>query len=159
MRETTVDSLDLKLLRALAEDGRASHVVLGDRIGLSASAVARRQRSLEESGLIAGYRAVIGLKALGLGTTVIVRITLDSQSEEALSAFETAVARCPSVIRCFLMAAADDYLVLVAARDIADYERIHTVELSRLPHVARLQSSFALREVVDRPMPIDALTR
>lgn len=154
-----LDRLDLKLLAALVRNGRASHVELSETIGLSATALARRQRQLEDDGLIAGYRAVVGMKALGLATTVIVRITLVSQAEEALSEFETAISACPSVVRCYLMAAADDYLVIVAARDIADYERIHKAELSRLPHVARLQSSFALREVVDRPMPTDALTR
>ncbi|MEW5421746.1 Lrp/AsnC family transcriptional regulator [Amorphus sp. 3PC139-8] len=154
-----LDRLDLKLIEALAQDGRASHVELGERIGLSPSAVARRQRHLEDIGFIEGYRATVGLKALGLGNTVIVRIALDSQAEEALTTFEAAIAKCPSVLKCYLMAAADDYIVIVSVRDIADYERIHTVELSRLPHVARLQSSFALRSVVDRPMPTDALRR
>jgi DNA-binding Lrp family transcriptional regulator len=151
-----LDRLDLKLIDALADAGRASHVELAERIGLSPTAVARRQRLLEESGVIAGYRAVLGLKALGMTATVIVRITLDSQSEEALSAFEAAIVTCPSVTRCFLMAGGDDYLVIVAARDIEDYEHIHKSQLSRLPHVARIQSSFALRDVVDRSVPVGA---
>ncbi|MGX1306862.1 Lrp/AsnC family leucine-responsive transcriptional regulator [Amorphus suaedae] len=151
-----LDRLDLKLIDALADTGRASHVELAERIGLSATAVARRQRLLEESGVIAGYRAVLGLKALGMTATVIVRITLDSQSEEALSTFETAIITCPSVTRCFLMAGSDDYLVIVMARDIEDYEHIHKSQLSRLPHVARIQSSFALRDVVDRSVPVGA---
>jgi Lrp/AsnC family leucine-responsive transcriptional regulator len=64
---------------------------------------------------------------------------------------------CPSVVRCFLMSGSDDYLVIVLARDIEDFERIHRTELSRLPRVARIQSSFAMREVVDRAVPPNVL--
>ena len=119
----------------------------------SATAVARRQRALEEAGLIRGYQAVLDLGRFGLGTTVVVRITLESQSDEALKAFEAGVLDCPSVVRCFLMSGSDDYVVIVLARDIEDFERIHRTELSRLPRVARLESSFALREVVTRAVP------
>ena len=85
--------------------------------------------------------------------TVLVRIALDSQSEEALRSFEAGVAACPSITRCFLMSGADDYLAIVLAKDIEDFERIHRTELSRLPRVARIQSSFAIREIVDRAVP------
>lgn len=149
----TPDRLDLALLRELARDGRATHAELSLRVGLSPTACARRVRALEEAGLIRGYAAALDLRGLGLGTTVLVRITLDSQSEEALERFEAAVRDCPSVVRCFLMSGSDDYLVTVLARDIADFERVHKTELSRLPRVARIRSSFALREVVNRGAP------
>jgi DNA-binding Lrp family transcriptional regulator len=110
-----------------------------------------------EEGLIEGYQAVLGLKALGLGTTVMVRITLESQSEDALETFERAVVKCASVVRCLLMSGSDDYLVTVIARDIEDFERIHTSQLSRLPRVSRIQSSFAIRNVVNRSFPPAAL--
>ncbi len=86
----------------------------------------------------------------GLSTTVLVRVTLESQNEEALKSFEAAVIDCPSVVRCFLMSGSDDYIVIVLARDIEDFERIHRTELSRLP---RIQSNFAMREVVNRAVP------
>ena len=89
----------------------------------------------------------------GLSTTVLVRVTLESQNEKALKSFEAAVIDCPSVVRCFLMSGSDDYIVIVLARDIEDFERIHRTELSRLPRVARIQSSFAMREVVNRAVP------
>jgi DNA-binding Lrp family transcriptional regulator len=79
----------------------------------------------------------------------MVHIALESQSEEALNGFERAVAKCPSVVQCFLMSGSDDYLVIVLTRDIEDFEHIHKSQLSRLPRVARIQSSFALRHVVD----------
>ena len=97
--------------------------------------------------------------ALGLTMTALVQISLKSQSEELLAAFEKAVAAAPSVISCHLMSGEDDYMLMVLARDLADFERIHRHELSRLPGVTRLRSSFALREVKSRALPDTLLTR
>lgn len=152
-----LDRIDRAILTVLAEDGRISHADLSARVGLSPTACARRQRTLEESGVIAGYHATLGLDRLGYGTTVMVHITLDSQAEDALDAFERAVVRCPSVVRCLLMSGSDDYIIAVGVRSIADFERIHRTELACLPHVARVQSSFALREVINRAAPPAAL--
>jgi Lrp/AsnC family leucine-responsive transcriptional regulator len=152
-KEAELDRIDRAILRELAQDGRISHADLSERVGLSSTACARRIAALEDEGLLRGYQAVLDLSRLGLSTTVIVRIALDSQSEEALDAFEHAVAKSPSVLRCFLMSGSDDYLVTLLARDLEDFGRIHRTELSRLPHIARIQSSFALREVVNRRVP------
>jgi len=154
----TLDRIDVSLLREVTSNARCSHVELAERVGLSSTACARRLAALEQEGLIEGYQAVLGLRALGLGTTVIVRITLESQSEEALKAFESAVIKCASVVRCLLMSGSDDYLLTVLVRDIEDFERIHKTQLSRLPRVARIQSSFAIRSVVDRSFPPAALS-
>jgi len=148
-----LDRHDRSLLRELSGEGRASHADLSQRVGLSSTACARRIRALEDAGVIKGYAATLDFGRLGIGTTVLVRITLDSQSEEALHKFEGAVGRCTSVIRCFLMSGSDDYLVTVLARDIGDFEHIHRTQLSRLPHVAHIHSSFAMRKVVDRAAP------
>jgi len=152
-----IDRIDRSILRELVRNGRITHAELAERVGLSSTASARRQRALEEAGFITGYQAVLGLDRLGYSTTVIVRIALDSQSEDALDAFETAVVECPSVVRCFLMSGSDDYIVAVNAQSITDFERIHRTELARLPHIARIQSSFALREIVNRGIPPAAL--
>jgi Lrp/AsnC family leucine-responsive transcriptional regulator len=149
----SLDRLDLAILSALVADGRATQTEISERVGLSSTAVARRQKALEEQRLIRGYEAILDLALFGLATTILVRISLESQSEEALQAFEAAVVNCPSVVRCFLMSGSDDYIVTVLARDINDYERIHKTELSRLPRVARIHSSFAIREVVNRSAP------
>lgn len=154
-----LDRIDIALLNALARNARASHVELGEEVGLSSTACARRLKQLEQRGVIAGYHATLGLKELGFSTTVIVRITLESQSEEALNAFEKAVARCPSVVQCLLMSGDDDYLLTVLARDIEDFEHIHKGQLSTLPRVSRIHSSFALREVINRHAPPTALDR
>ena len=157
MKETELDAIDRAILGALLEDGRLSQVELAERIPLSATAIARRIRALEEEGVIQGYQARINRQALGLAMTVIVQIGLKSQNEDLLKAFEEAIARAPSVVSCHLMSGEDDYLVTVMARDLADFERIHKEQLSRLPGVARLKSSFALRDVTSKPLPASCL--
>jgi DNA-binding Lrp family transcriptional regulator len=146
----SIDTLDLSILRVLLEEARISHVDLGEKVGLSSTACARRMKQLETAGVVRGYQALVDARSLGVGATVIVRITLDGQTEEELTRFERAVAGCPEVFSCYLMSGTDDYLVMVAARDIADYERIHKDVLSRIPGVSRIQSSFTLRQIINR---------
>lgn len=157
MNEVELDALDRAILRALIEDGRLSQVELAERIPLSPTAIARRIRALEERGVIQGYRARISRRALGLSVMVMVHIGLTSQNEDLLEAFEKTVASAPSVVSCRLMSGEDDYLLTVLARDLTDYERIHKEQLARLPGVARLKSSFVLREATERPLPASCL--
>jgi Lrp/AsnC family leucine-responsive transcriptional regulator len=157
MNEIDLDALDRAIIGALLEDCRLSQVELAERIPLSATAIARRIRALEEKGVIQGYQARISRQALGLTMTVIVQISLKSQNEDLLKSFEEAVAGAPSIVSCHLMSGEDDYLVTVLARDLADFERIHKEQLSRLPGVVRLKSSFALRQVANKPLPASCL--
>ena len=158
MTSQPLDTLDRSILAALLEDGRLSQVQLAERVPLSPTAIARRIRALEEAGVIEGYQARISRQALGLTMTVMVSISLKSQSEERLAAFEKAVAAASSIVSCHLMSGEDDYVLTILARDLADFERIHKEELSRLPGVARLKSSFAMREVKNRPLPTSSLS-
>jgi Lrp/AsnC family transcriptional regulator, leucine-responsive regulatory protein len=154
-----LDARDLAVLTELLRDARISHTELADRVGLSPSACARRMSALSDAGIITGHQAVIDLARLGLSTTVSIRITLSQQSEDALDAFEHAIAQCASVTSCFLMTGSDDYLVTIVVRDIEDFEEIHRHQLSRLPGVARIQSSFAIRKIVQRAVPPSALLK
>ncbi len=143
-----LDDADLRILRALRQDGRMTNAALAEAVGLSQSACLRRLRLLERSGVIRGYTAIIDEPAERETVTVIVQITLDRQTEEHLSRFEAAVRRLPEVRECYLMTGMSDYLLRVEARDAADYERIHKEQLSRLPGVQRIQSAFAIRSVI-----------
>ena len=120
---------------------------LAQAVGLSPSACLRRVRELEAAGTIAGYVALVDRKAAGKPTDVFVEITLQAQSEDVLSAFEAAVRTIEDVRECHLMSGDADYLLRVATGGAADFERIHREHLSRLPAVARMRSSFALRTV------------
>lgn len=148
-----LDRLDYKILRTLVANGRATQQELGDAAGLSPSAAYRRQKALEDAGIVRAYRADLNLTRMGMGATVMVTITLDSQSEEAMLAFEEAVKESPSILRCHLMSGRNDYLLTVRAASIEDYELIHRQEIARLPRVARIETAFALREVVNRSVP------
>ena len=145
-----VTPIDLAILDELKVDGRITNLELAERVGLSPSACLRRVRNLEERGVIIGYRAMIDRAALGQGTSVFVEISLSSQQEGVLDAFEAAVVAHPSVLSCHLMAGDADYLVHVGCADVADYEQLHRTHLAQLPGVARIRSSFSLREVVSR---------
>lgn len=152
-----LDSTDRKILREVVRDARISQMALAEKVGLSPTACTRRLTALEKKGVIKGYAAEIDASELGYMMTVHVHITLDKQSEDALSAFEREIAKCPDVVSCYLMSGNDDYLVHVQARDMEDYERIHKQHLSRMPGVARLHSSFAMRSVVKRGVSVSAL--
>lgn len=145
-----LDAIDLSILKALQKDGRMSNATLAETVGLSPSACSRRLDILEKSAVIRGYHARISNEALGHTVTVIVHMSLSGQSEKILAEFEAAVKRCPNVLVCYLMSGEYDYLLRIAAKDLADYERIHKQWLSAMPHVIKINSSFALREVVDR---------
>jgi Lrp/AsnC family transcriptional regulator, leucine-responsive regulatory protein len=153
----SIDRLDHHLLAVLSRRGRASSIELAEAVHLSPTAVARRQRALEDAGVIRGYSADVDAAAFGLRTTVVVQISLKSQSESDLAEFEQAVRNCDSVVQCFLMSGTDDYVLTLLVRDLPDFERVHKTQLSRLPHIARIQSSFALREIVRRALPADML--
>ncbi|MBE7183735.1 MAG: Lrp/AsnC family transcriptional regulator [Methylobacterium mesophilicum] len=144
------DRIDLAIMDALQRDGRMSNAALAEKVGLSQSASSRRLDLLERSGVIAGYHARISPAAMGNRMTAIVHISLSGQFEKTLSDFEAAVKRCPNVLSCHLMSGEYDYILRIAARDLQDYERIHKEWLTAMPHVTKINSSFALREVVDR---------
>jgi Lrp/AsnC family leucine-responsive transcriptional regulator len=148
---STLDTIDVAILRALQEDGRMSNADLAERIGLSPSACSRRLDNLQKSGVISGYHARLSNKALDYKMMIIVHISLSGQFAKTLQEFEAAVKRCPNVLVCYLMSGEYDYILRVAAKDLEDYERIHRDWLSALPHVVKINSSFALREIVDRP--------
>lgn len=149
------DKIDREILRALQQDGRLANVDLADRVNLSASACSRRVLALEQNGHITGYHADIDDAALGAAVHVIVMITLSGQSADKIGAFEDAVHKVPNVVVCYLMTGEHDYLLRVAVRDVADFERIHKEQLSALPNVVKMESSFTLREVVNRPLAVE----
>lgn len=143
----SLDSTDRKILAALQRKGRMSNADLSERVNLSPSACHRRVQRLEADGYIRDYVALLDSRKLGVPTTVFVEITLQGQADEVLEAFEKAVARIPDVLECHLMAGTADYILKVVAENTEDFARIHRQYLARLPGVAQMQSSFALRTV------------
>lgn len=144
-----MDRFDIALLEALQADSRRSIAELGDAVGLSSSACHRRIRALEDSGHITGYGARLSPERIGLGLHAFVEISLTSQSQDAMERFERAVDDFPEILECALMAGRADYLLRVAAADLAGFDAIHRDCLARLPGVSAIRTSFVIRRIRD----------
>ena len=143
----SLDQTDHRSLRVLQKQGRISNAELSEKVNLSPSACHRRVHRLETAGYVRDYVALLDPRKMNLPTTVFVESTLSAQADEVLDAFEKAVARVPHVLECHLMAGTADYILKVVVADTDDFARIHRQQLARLPGVAQMQSSFALRTV------------
>ena len=151
-----LDRTDRRILGELQQDCSIANAALSERVGLSESACLRRVKLLEQSGVIERYTAVLDAAKLGLGESFLVRITLKGQTDRDLGAFEQAVCRVPEVAECYLTTGESDYVLRVVARSAADFERLHSKVLTKLPGVARVDSSFVLRPVVKLAgLPLD----
>ncbi|MEM8632487.1 MAG: Lrp/AsnC family transcriptional regulator [Pseudomonadota bacterium] len=142
-----LDGTDRRILAVLQKNGRMTNAELSETVNLSASACHRRVQRLEAEGVIRDYVALLDSRQLDRPTTVFVEIRLSGQADEVLDAFEREVALVPDVLECHLMAGSADYLLKVVARDTDHFAQIHRRFLARLPGIAQMQSSFALRTV------------
>ena len=145
-----IDAIDRKIMMALAENARMSVSDVAAGAGLSQSACPRRIQALEASGRIRGYAARLGRRRLGFHVTALVDITLGTQVDEDLAAFERAIAEIDGIVECMLVSGAQDYRLKILCRDLDDYERLHREHLGRLPNVLTISSSFVLRSVKTR---------
>ena len=153
-----ISAVDAKILHRLQNNARISNVDLARAVGLSPSPCLRRVRALEDSGLIRSYAALLEPSALGLDVSVFVRVSLEKQVEKALERFEAAVMKRSEVMECYLMTGDSDYLLRVVVPDIESFERFLLDHLTRIPGVASIKSSFALKQVKYRtalPLPED----
>ena len=151
-----IDRTDRRILTELQRDGSLANSALATQVGLSESACLRRVRLLEQAGIIERYTAVLNAVKIGITVSFLVRITLKGQTDRDLGNFEQAVCRVPEVAECYLTTGAADYLLRVVARGAADFERLHSKVLTKLPGVARVDSSFVLRSVVRQAgLPLD----
>jgi Lrp/AsnC family transcriptional regulator, leucine-responsive regulatory protein len=141
------DERDRQILDALMREGKLTNVDLAERVNLSPAACLRRVQRLEESGVVAGYALLLDPAKAGVPGVAFVSVTLDAQGRAALDAFERAIQRHDEIVECYLVAGSSDYLLRVAYRDAADFERIHTDVITRMPGVSRVQSTLALRTV------------
>jgi Lrp/AsnC family transcriptional regulator, leucine-responsive regulatory protein len=145
-----MDRIFTSILKLLAADARAPVSGIAADVGLSQSACTRRIQALEASGHIQGYGARLGHRELGFRVTALVDITLGTQKEEDLAAFERAVSAIDGIVECALVSGGQDYRLKILARDLDDYERLHREHLGRLPGVVTINSSFVLRSVPTR---------
>jgi len=146
-----LDRYDRHILEVLQQEGRISNQELAERIGLSPSPCLRRVRTLEESGLVTGYRALLDAKKLGYSLMALIHISMDRHTPERFSNFETKIGELPEVLECLLITGQDaDYQLKVVVRDMDAYQELLLDRITRIEGVSGVHSSFVLRRVVDK---------
>ncbi len=156
MARIDIDATDLRILTVVQESARISNVDLAEKVGLSPSPCLRRLKRLEDEGVVKGYMTLLDQTVVGLPVNVFVSVALKEQSEAALEEFEARIRTLPQVMECYLMTGTSDYLLRVVTSDLAAYERFLKDHLTRIPAIAGIQSSFALKQVTFRtalPLP------
>lgn len=146
----TLDVIDRRILENLQDDARMRNVDLAGKVGLSPSPCLRRVGNLEQTGVIRGYATLLDAEAVGLPVSIFVSVTLEKQVERALKIFEKHIRARPEVMECYLMTGDADYLLRVVTADLAAYEKFLIGHLTRIPGVASIKSSFALKQVAYR---------
>ena len=142
-----LDAIDLRILAELQEDGALTNVELARRVHLSPSPCLVRVKALETAGVIQRYVALANPKAVGLGLNVFISISLKEQAKDSLAEFERRIGEHEEVMECYLMTGDSDYLIRVAVRDIAELERFIIEQLTPIPGIEKIRSSFALKQV------------
>lgn len=146
-----LDAIDWKILKELQADGRMTNVELARRVGISAPPCLRRVRALEAAGYISGYHAVLDGPSLGYGITVFAMVSLKSQAEDDLEAFEDYVGTLPQVRECHMLNGEIDFLLKVVARDLQSFQRFLTSRLTPAPNVASVKTSLTIRTAKNEP--------
>lgn len=147
MPSLQIDAIDISILEQLQEDASISNVELARKVGLSPSPCLARVRALQDAGVISRQVTLLDPLRLGLTVSVFIQVSLEKQVEKALETFEKAIRSYPEVMECYLMTGDADYLLRVVVADVPSFERFILDNLTRIPGVANIKSSFALKQV------------
>jgi DNA-binding Lrp family transcriptional regulator len=145
MAQISFDPIDRKILSELQDDGRMTNVDLAARVGLTAPPCLRRVRSLEDDGIIEGYHAAISAAKMGYTITVFAMVSLKSQAEADLQAFEAHVAALAPVRECHMLNGEIDFILKIVARDLQEFQSFLTSSLTTAPNVAGVKTSLTIR--------------
>jgi DNA-binding Lrp family transcriptional regulator len=145
MAQISFDAIDRKILAELQDDGRMTNVDLAAKVGLTAPPCLRRVRALEEDGVIQGYHAALAAGRLGYTITVFAMVSLRSQAEADLRAFEDHVATLDPVRECHMLNGEIDFILKIVARDLQEFQAFLTTSLTPAPNVAGVKTSLTIR--------------
>ena len=152
----TLDTIDRRLLAALQAEGRVTNVDLAHRVGLTAPPCLRRVRALEEAGVIRGYHAELDASRLGFTITVFAMVSLKSQAEEDLRAFENHIKALPEVRECHMLNGEIDFILKIVSKDLQSFQEFLTSKLTPAPNVASVKTSLTIRTAKNEPgVPLD----
>ena len=147
----TLDSIDRRLLAELQDEGRVTNVDLARRVGLTAPPCLRRVRALEEAGVIRGYHADLDASRLGFTITVFAMVSLKSQAEEDLKAFENHIKGLPEVRECHMLNGEIDFILKIVSKDLQSFQEFLTSKLTPAPNVASVKTSLTIRTAKNEP--------
>ena len=139
------DRIDRQILELLQDDGRMTNVELAERVGLTAPPCLRRVRALEEQGAIKGYHASLDAATLGYPITVFALVSLRSQAEQDLTAFEEYIEAIPEIRECHMLNGEIDFILKIVATDLKAFQDILTTHLTPAPNVASVKTSLTIR--------------
>lgn len=151
MASPNIDDIDMQILAELQDDGRMTNVDLAKKVGLTAPPCLRRVRALEDSGTIRSYHADIDPGALGFTITVFAMVSLKSQAEADLKAFEDHVAGLPQVRECHMLNGEIDFILKVVSRDLQSFQQFLTSHLTPAPNVVSVKTSLTIRSSKNVP--------
>lgn len=146
-----LDKIDLQLLRALQDNGRITNVELAEQVGLTAPPCLRRVRALEDRGYITAYHADICAAALGYTLTVFAMVSLKSQAEDDLKAFEAYVQDIPQIRECHMLNGEIDFILKIVATDLQSFQELLITQITSAPNVSSVKTSLTIRTAKDRP--------
>lgn len=156
MADTNLDEIDLKILQRLQNDGRITNVELANSVGLTAPPCLRRMRALEDDGVIKSYHAAIDPAKMGYTITVFAMVSLKSQAEVDLQAFENHMQELPEVRECYMLNGEIDFMLKVVAKDLQQFQSFLTSQLTAAPNVASVKTSLTIRSAKHLPgVPIE----
>ncbi|HWK37075.1 Lrp/AsnC family transcriptional regulator [Sphingomonas sp.] len=141
----TFDRIDRQIMALLQDDGRMTNVELAERVGLTAPPCLRRVRALEDEGAIRGYHATLDPGSLGYTITVFAMVSLKSQAESDLAAFEAHVAEIPEVRECHMLNGEIDFILKIVATDLRAFQELLTTQLTPAPNVSHVKTSLTIR--------------
>ena len=153
MQSISLDRYDLALLDALQRNGNATNAILGEMVHLSASQISRRLQRLADTGLIAGYAALLDQALIGLGVTAFANVVLEQHGKEQSEAFENTATALPEVMECFSVSSDADFLLRIVAPDLQAFSELMMKRVLRLPGVAHIRTNIALQKVKQSKPP------
>lgn len=146
-----LDQIDKKILALLQENSRISNQELADRVALSPSPCLRRVKQLEQEGYINGYIALLNPEKIGLPLTIMTLVGLKSHSQASMNVFESNIKKIPEIIQCQLVTGQSaDYIIKVIVPDMQHFHDFLLNKLTAIDGVCNVQSSFVLRNIVDK---------
>lgn len=151
MAGPNIDDIDMQILGELQQEGRMTNVELARKVGLTAPPCLRRVRALEEAGAIKSYHAVVDPAMLGYTITVFAMVSLKSQAEADLKAFQDHVASLPEVRECHMLNGEIDFILKVVAPDLQSFQQFLTSKLTPAPNVVSVKTSLTIRTSKNLP--------